>query len=484
MTSPSTDTDARFRAEIVRLTEASPGLFRRALRTGGAWADLFAERTIHHRLAMGGEATGGRVRFGKPVVAADLTAGTGLRVVRGTAFGYAAEAAGDPSAWPAMAEAAAARLKSGPARAEVAPCETPGVPDLPPDAPDLVADSEKAALLEAALDAAFALDERVVRASAEYHDRTRRTAVLTSEGRSAATATMLLGLRVAVTMTGAGRTVTAFAVSGGAYGFGHFFVHPAEETARAAVARARRLLEARPLAPGAMPVVLAGGWGGMWLHEAAGHLLEADLVAADASPWAGRLGEAVAAPCVTLADDPTLPGARGSAPFDDEGTPTARTTLVAGGTLRAFLTDRRHAERLGLPRTGHARRQDYRHAPLPRMTNLLLSPGTASPEALIAGIRDGLYVQTAGSGVVRPGMDRFTFEVLEGRRIERGRLTHPVAGVRVAGTATGALSGIVAVANDFGLDTARGMCGKAGQRVPVSVGMPTVFVHGLTVGGV
>ncbi len=484
MISPSTDTDALFRAEAARLLEVAPALFRRALRTGGAWADLFAERTAHHRLSMRGKASGGRVRFGKPVVAADLVAGTGLRVARGAAFGYAATAAGEPAAWLAMAEDAAARLKPGAARAECVPCEMPDLPDLPPDAPDVVAVSEKTALLEAAVEAAFALDDRVARVSAEYHDRTRRTVVLTSEGHASATATMLLGLRVEVTLAGAGRSGTAFAVTGGACGFGHFFAHPAEEAARAAVERARRLLDARPLAHGAMPVALAGGWGGVWLHEAAGHLLEADLVAAGASPWGGRRGEVVAAPCVTLADDPTLPGGRGSAPFDDEGAPTARTTLVEAGVLRSFLTDRRHAERLGLPRTGNARRQDYRHAPAPRMTNLTLAPGEASPEELIAEIREGLYVRTAGSGVVRPAEDRFSFEVLEGRRIERGRLTHPVAGVRIEGAATDALAGIAAVGNDFRLDTARGVCEKDGQSVPVSVGMPTVLLHGLKVGGV
>ncbi|GIV59531.1 MAG: hypothetical protein KatS3mg043_0620 [Rhodothermaceae bacterium] len=155
--------------------------------------------------------------------------------------------------------------------------------------------------------------------------------------------------------------------------------------------------------------------------------------------------------------------------------------LVEDGVLCALLTDRACAETLGLPVTGHARRQDYRHAPLPRMTNLVLAPGAATPADLIAGVRDGLYVRTAGHGTLQPGTGTYTLEVVEGTRIEAGRLTHPVAGVRLEGRLAGALAGIRGVARDGRLETARGICEKAGQTVPVSVGMPTVLVEGMTV---
>lgn len=395
--------------------------------------------------------------------------------------GFATTDTLSPSSIVAAAEAAAAPLGYDGAAGTAASLSTPSFsPALPADAPDAIAASEKAALVRAAADAAFSLDARIRRVEVAYHDRVRRIAVATSEGALRAEASMLLGLRVAVTLAGNGDAVTTHAVAGGADSFGHFFAHPPEEVAREAVERACRLAEARPLAAGTMPVVLAGGWGGVWLHEAVGHLLEADVVAAGDSPFAGCLGRPVAAPVITLADDATLGDGRGSYAFDDEGTPSGRTTLIENGVLRGFLTDRRTAREGGLPRTGNARRQDYRHAPLPRMTNLLLLGGNADPADLIADVDDGLYVTVVGHGVVRPGQG-FAFDVLEGYRIEQGRLTAPVTGVRLAGEGPKVLGDIVGIGRDVQIDTARGLCEKAGQVVPVSVGMPTVLIRALEV---
>ncbi|MDX1548539.1 MAG: TldD/PmbA family protein, partial [Rhodothermales bacterium] len=231
---------------------------------------------------------------------------------------------------------------------------------------------------------------------------------------------------------------------------------------------------AQPVAPGAGPVVLAAGWGGVWLHEAVGHLLEADVLAG--SPLAGRLGTRVAIPDVTLVDDPTHPDGRATYAFDDEGVPATRTTLIDGGVLRAALTDRRHAS--STPSTGNGRRQDYRHRPFPRMSNLLLLGGTASPEDLLAGVQEGLYVTAVGHGVVRPGIG-FAVDVLDGFRIERGRLGAPVAGVRLIGSGPGMLAVLDGIGTDFRLDPARGVCEKQGQVVPVSVGMPAVRVRAM-----
>ena len=380
--------------------------------------------------------------------------------------------------WQA-ADEAARRFGSGtPAVRATSPEEAPTSALLPADAPDVVGSEEKETLLRAAVEAAFALDGRVRDVRAGYQDEVRRTLVATSEGVAVCRATMLVGLRVEVELDVDGRPVTSHAVAGGAAPFGFFLQHPPEAVAREAVERAGRLAEAKPLSAGTLPVVLAGGWGGVWLHEAAGHAFEAD----NASEWRNRIGQPIAPTSVTLLDDATVPGGRGSFPSDDEGTPAQRTVLVEGGVLRNLLTDRRHAARLGLPRTGNGRRQSFRHAPLPRMTNLFLQPGSATTEAdLIADVRDGLYVAMPGHGLVHPAADRFAFDVLEGYRIENGRLTRPVRDVRLSGSAANALAQIVGIGSDVRLDAARGHCRKAGQTVPVSVGMPAVLLKGLEV---
>lgn len=352
--------------------------------------------------------------------------------------------------------------------------------DLPADAPEAIADTEKEALLQEAVDAAFALDERVQAVKASYQDRTRRTLVATSDGRLRAQATMLMGLRVAVTLTGEQQTVTTHAMTGGAVGFGHFFEHRPQHIARQAVEQAQRLVTAQPVQAGIMPVVLAGGWGGVWLHEAVGHWLEADTMSNGTSPFAGRIGQTIALPGVHLVDDATLPGGRGTYAFDDEGTTAQRTTLIENGVLRSVLTDRQHAHQMNRPATGNGRRQDYRHPPVPRMTNLLLLEGDADLEDLLAEVKDGLYVTAIGHGRVQPGAG-VAFDVLEGYRIEQGRLTTPVADVRIQAQETEVLKAIGGIGRTVHIDHARGVCQKARQVVPVSVGMPPVLIRAMQV---
>ena len=470
-----------FTAQVDLLAEETPTLLDRALRTGGWYADLFYEHTTHHRLRLRQQAR--RAALDPPIQENEhqIVEGVGVRVLGEKNVGFEATDALSPSALVRVADTAAAQLgPTGAARAASSLTASSFHLDLPSDAPDTVTASEKAAVLRAAADAAFSLDARIRRVEVAYRDRVRRIAVATSEGALRAMATTTLGLRVEVTLASDEGPVTAYAVTGGTDGFGHFFAHPPEEAAREAVERARRLAEAEPLDAGARPVVLAGGWGGVWLHEAVGHLLEADVAASGGSPFAGCLGRPVAAPAITLIDDATRPGGRGSYRFDDEATPAACTTLIENGVLRGFLTDRRFACQGGLPCTGNARRQDYRHAPLPRMTNLLLRAGTTDPADLIADVADGLYVAVVGQGVVQPGQG-FAFDVLEGYRIERGRLTAPVTGARLVGVGPEVLHDLDGVGRDGQVDTARGLCEKAGQVVPVSVGMPTVLVREMMV---
>jgi len=484
MTSPSTDTDGAFARRAAVLAEAAPGLLRSALCTGASYADLFYEHTALHRLTLHRQAAVHRAVLRPPVVERQVLEGGGLHAWHASAVAYEAVAGADPSALRTAAEAVAARLGAGTPCMQPAPLVAFDSPLLlPPDAPDVIMTAEKRALLEEAADAALALDDAVVGVTVAYQDHVRRILVATADGRIGTRASLLLGLRVAVTLQVEGRVVTGDAVSGGPYGFGYFFAHTPAQVAQAAIDRARLQAVAQAMPAGAMPVVVAGGWGGVWLHEAVGHLLEADALFAGTTPFAGRFGERVAPEGFTLIDDTGLAEGRGTMPFDDEGTPAGRTLLVEDGVLRGFLTDRRRAEACGLPPTGNGRRQDFRHAPLPRMSNLVMLPGTVDPDDLVADVRDGLYVQTVGRGTVYPGQNRFSFEVVGGFRIEQGRLTTPVAGVRIEGRPAAVLAGLTGIGNDLHVDPARGLCDKAGQVLPVSISTPTVLLQGLQVTG-
>jgi TldD protein len=232
-----------------------------------------------------------------------------------------------------------------------------------------------------------------------------------------------------------------------------------------------------------MPVLMSNGWGGVLFHEAVGHGLEADHIERKSSVYEGKLGERVAAPIVTLVDDATIPNHRGSFRVDDEGVAGQRTPLVVGGILEGYLTDRKHALALGLATSGNGRRQSFQKLPLPRMTNLVVEPGTSSPAEILADTPTGLYVVSLGGGQVDTTSGQFVFSVTEGYLIERGKLGAPVRGATLAGDSFSVLARVDAIADDFALDPGLGTCGKQGQNVPVGVGQPTLRVAELIVGG-
>jgi TldD protein len=243
------------------------------------------------------------------------------------------------------------------------------------------------------------------------------------------------------------------------------------------------LLGARPAPAGRMPVIISNGWGGVLFHEAVGHGLEADHVMKNSSVYAGKLGQRVADPLVTLIDDATISNHRGSFRVDDEGCPGRRTLLVEEGILCGYLTDRKSADKLELPRSGNGRRQSFQHVPIPRMTNLFIAPGKIDPAHLLLDTPRGLYVQSLGGGMVDPTSGQFVFSVTEGYLIESGRIGPAVRGANLAGDSFRVLADIDGVASDFALDPGLGNCGKSGQWVPVGVGQPTLRVRELLVGG-
>jgi TldD protein len=232
-----------------------------------------------------------------------------------------------------------------------------------------------------------------------------------------------------------------------------------------------------------MDVVLGGGWNGVLLHEAVGHGLEGDFNRKGASAFSGRLGEQVAARGVTVFDDGSIEGRRGSLTVDDEGTPTSRTVLIEDGVLVGYMHDRQSARLMGLTATGNGRRQSYAHMPMPRMTNTGMLAGTAKRADMIESTKRGLYCANFGGGQVDITNGKFVFQCTEAYLIENGRITSPVKGATLIGDGPSALTRVTMIGDDFDFDPGIGMCGKGGQSVPVGVGQPSLKITGLTVGG-
>ena len=245
--------------------------------------------------------------------------------------------------------------------------------------------------------------------------------------------------------------------------------------------KALTLLDAGPAPAGSMPVVVGGGFGGVLFHEMTGHGLEADHIQKGASVYVGKLGEQVAQPLLTAYDDGRLPNEWGSDAIDDEGVPTQKTRVIEEGRLTAFLYDGVTARREGAAPTGNGRRESFRHLPVPRMTNTYIAPGDAEPEAMIAEVERGFYAVSFAGGQVDPATGDFVFGVSEGYLIEGGKVTRPCRGATLIGNCLEALAAIDAVGNDFEMKT--GICGKAGQRVPVGTGQGHVRIQAMTVGG-
>jgi len=232
-----------------------------------------------------------------------------------------------------------------------------------------------------------------------------------------------------------------------------------------------------------MPVVLAGGWPGILLHEAIGHGLEADFNRKKTSAFSNLIGKRVASDVCTIVDDGTLPFRRGSLNMDDEGTPTSRTVLIERGILRGYITDRLNATLMGIPLTGNGRRENFQSIPLPRMTNTFMLAGESDPDDILRTVKKGLYAVSFGGGQVDITNGKFVFSASEAYLIEDGKLTRPVKGATLIGNGPEILTRVSMVGHDLKLDEGIGTCGKDGQSVPVGVGMPTIKIDEITVGG-
>jgi TldD protein len=304
-----------------------------------------------------------------------------------------------------------------------------------------------------------------------------------ADGTLAADVRPLVRLSVQVIAEANGRRESGSGGGGGRTDYSHFTDEALDEYARHAVSQALVNLEARPAPAGTMTVVLGPGWPGVLLHEAVGHGLEGDFNRKGSSAFSGRIGQRVAAPGVTVVDDGTLPGRRGSLTIDDEGNPTQRNVLIEDGVLKGYMQDSLNARLMGVAATGNGRRESFAHIPMPRMTNTYMLNGDKDPQEIIQSVQHGLYAVNFGGGQVDITSGKFVFSASEAYMIENGKVTYPVKGATLIGNGPDVLTRVAMIGNDMALDTGVGTCGKEGQSVPVGVGQPTLRIDGLTVGG-
>src|SRR5579875_892669 len=344
--------------------------------------------------------------------------------------------------------------------------------------------SDKVGLLEQIDRAARAADSRIKTVVASFAAEDKLVMVVNSEGRLVADRQPLCRLSVSVVAEQGGQRQGASYGGGGRVEFSYFLEEERwRQYALEAVRQALVNLDAVEAPAGELVVVLGPGWPGVLLHEAIGHGLEGDFNRKGVSAFSGRLGQTVASPLCTVVDDGTIASRRGSLNIDDEGVPTRRNVLIEKGVLRCYLQDRLNARLMKTAPTGNGRRESFAHIPMPRMTNTFMLAGDSEPQDIIRSVKRGLYAVNFGGGQVDITSGRFVFSASEAYLIEDGHVTRPVKGATLIGDGPRVLTRVSMVGNDLKLDAGVGTCGKDGQSVPVGVGMPTIRIDGLTVGG-
>jgi len=447
---------------------------------GGAveYADLYFEYTVSD--AVGIEE--GIVKSASQ----HISQGAGVRGVAREKTGYAFSDDISLTALEDAARTARAIAEGGSASDPVAVRVGPAAQDLYPvrTPPTEIAITDKVDLLGKVDAVARAVDPRIVNVLASVSTEYKVVLIASSEGLVVGDVRPLSRLNVScIAEDGTNRQIGTHG-AGGRTEFTQFLDGDAyADLAREAARQALLNLEAQDAPAGTMDVVLGPGWPGILLHEAIGHGLEADFNRKGTSAFSGMIGKRVAAECCTVVDDGTIPGRRGSLNVDDEGTPTSRTVLIENGILKGYLNDRLNAHLTGAALTGNGRRESYAYAPMPRMTNTYMEAGDADPDDIIRGVRRGLYAVSFGGGQVDITSGKFVFSASEAYLIEDGKVTRPVKGATLIGNGPDVLTRVAAVGNDLALDPGIGTCGKEGQSVPVGVGLPTIRVNALTVGG-
>jgi TldD protein len=413
----------------------------------------------------------------------NIEQGVGVRAVSGdkTAFAYSDEISYD--ALQDAARATRAIAAAGQSRkTRVAKRGNPVALYKHVDPIGSLPSEAKVKLLEKLEKKCRALDPRITQVMASLGGEYEVVLIARADG-MAADVRPLVRLSVQVIAEQDGRRESGTSGGGGRTDYAHFTDAELDRYARAAVSQALTNLEARAAPAGTMTVVLGPGWPGVLLHEAIGHGLEGDFNRKGSSAFSGRLGQRVASRGVTVVDDGTIPGRRGSLTVDDEGTPTQRTVLIEDGVLRGYMQDSLNARLMKLPLTGNARRESFAHLTMPRMTNTYMLAGHHDPKEILKSVKKGIYASNFGGGQVDITNGKFVFSAAEAYMIENGKVTYPVKGATLIGNGPDALTRVSMIGNDLELDWGIGTCGKEGQSVPVGVGQPTLKIDGLTVGG-
>jgi len=447
-----------------------------AMATGGDMAEIFMENTARDTINMlNGQVE--KANWG-------IDAGLGLRIIFGTSavYAYTNNTTRDSLLKLAKdaAQAAKASIKNGGNITEVINNSTmqkfADSVTIPPKNKKAIAD-----VLRSASEASYAFDPLVTQTSGTYLHVAQDVLIANTKGTWAEDRRVRTRLLIQAVASEGNEKQTGYLTPGAKGGFEFIETLNVPEIGRDVAKTAVTMLKADLCPSGKMPVVIDNAFGGVLFHEACAHSLEATSVAKGASTYAGKLGEAIAEPCVTAVDDGTLPGQWGTLNIDDEGAPTRRTTLIENGVLKSYLVDYLNGLKMGTPSTGSGRRESYRFAPTSRMTNTYILPGQDKPEDIIANTENGLYAKQMGGGSVDPASSDFNFAVLEGYMIRNGKIAEPVRGATLIGKGNDVLRNIDRVADNF--DYAQGMCGSISGSLPTNVGQPTIRVKELTVGG-
>ncbi len=448
-----------------------------ALERGGDYCDLYFQHSIGNFVGLEDK------EVNRAYTNVDF--GMGIRVLKGDQTGYSFTEEITPKAMKQAARTAA-NIASGSAAAPAGKLTFHPTADYYPieTSWEEVRIDRKIPYLEKLNELVFAADPRIVKSQVWFSDDTSYVLLLTSEGRVVCDYRPMTRLTVTCTAEQDGRLEEGYYDLSGREGIEFYTPRSLEHLAAMAVERAVGLFDAVKPEAGEMEVVLAAGSSGILLHEAIGHGMEADFNRKGISIFADKIGKPVAEKFVSIVDDGTNPNLRGSLNVDDEGNDTEKTFLVENGTMRSYLHDRLSAKHYGVASTGSGRRQSFRHPPMPRMRNTYMLPGPHTRDEIIASVKKGLYAEAFTNGQVFIGAGDFSFYVKTGYLIENGRFSRPVKDINIIGNGPDVLSKIVMVGDDLEFAEGGWNCGKNGQRVPVSMGLPTVKVSSITVGGV
>jgi TldD protein len=451
-------------------------VFERALSRGGDFCDLYFQRSESCSLGLEDGAVN------RAASGADL--GVGIRVVNGVETGYAYTESLDPASMLEAADVAASVASGGPISAPTSFRVNASPSHYPIATPwSDVSTNQRVQLMMEFASQIESLDERVKKVSVSLRDSQKEVLILDSLGRMRSDFQPMSVLRASCVAEQNGQRESNYVGLGARVGFEFYTKERLLDAARDLIDRTTILFDAVEGPAGEYPVVLGPGSSGILLHEAIGHGMEADAARSRRTIYSDQVGERIAPQNVTIVDDGTNPNLRGSINTDDEGESSQRTVLVENGVLRTFMHDRISAKHFGVEPTGNGRRQSFRHMPLPRMRNTYMLGGDLPPAEIVASVDYGIYADHFTNGQVNIGQGDFTFYIKNGWLIEDGKCTRPIKDVNIIGNGPDVLRGVTMVGNDFELDTGTWVCGKRGQSVPVGLGMPTVKVGALTVGG-